>query len=107
MTESSSDEGIHSILPDLILGNISPDEMLDAIVAELHSTDDMDEELCLEIGRGDLESVLARHEAALWDRIELLARSDPRFRRALRSVWAYGSPLYDRRAALLGELPDP
>ena len=56
---------------------------------------------------GTLESVLARHDAALWDRIQLLARSDPRFRRALRSVSAYGSPLYDHRAALLGEMPDP
>jgi hypothetical protein len=60
--------------------------------------------LCLEIGCGDLESLLRRWESELWDEVERLARSSARFRRALRSVWAYDSPKSDERDALLWEL---
>ena len=93
-----------SLLPDLILNRISPNEALAHLVEVLHATDEPDPDLCLEVGCGDLESVLANHETELWDEIERLARTDPRFRRALSSVWAYDSAQFNRREALLAEL---
>jgi hypothetical protein len=74
------------------------------VVARLQSTSEPDEELCLFVGVGDLESLLRYHEEELWDAIEQLARGDIRFRRALSAAWAYDSPMYDRREALLAEL---
>jgi hypothetical protein len=61
-------------------------------------------DLCRDVGGGDLESLLVRHEEELWPQIEELARSDVRFRRALSSVWAYDSPVFERRTVLLEEL---
>jgi hypothetical protein len=97
-------ESADSLLPNLIIGELSLAEMVDALLAKLHSTDEPDAALCLEVGCGDLESLIRRYEAELWPQIEDLARSDVRFRRALAGVWAYDSSLFDRRDALLKEL---
>lgn len=57
------------------------------------------------IGVGPLEVLFHQgHEDLLWPDIERLARSDPRFCRALASTWAYASPRYEDRQALLNEL---
>ena len=93
-----------SLLPDLILDRIEPADMLEELRDVLYSTDEPDSDLCRDVGCGDLESLLSEHETALWPEIERLARSDVRFRRALSSVWAYDSPEFERRAALLAEL---
>lgn len=59
------------------------------------------------MGVGPLESLLHQgHGELLWPELERLARADPLFRRARRSTWAYDSPEYDRREALLAELPE-
>ena len=63
-----------------------------------------DPELILEVGCGDLETLLRDDEERLWSDVERSARSDVRFRRALAAVWAYDSPMYERRMALLLEL---
>jgi len=68
--------------------------------------EDSADDLCLEIGCGDLETLLRRWELELWDEVERLARSSERFRRALRSVWAYDSPKFNERDALLWELSE-
>lgn len=93
-----------SILPHIYLDRMTPAEALAHLVEVLHTTDDPDPDLCLEVGCGDLESVLRDHESELWDEVERLARNDVRFRRALSSVWAYDSPEVERRTALLAEL---
>lgn len=92
------------IVLNLWLGRTSPTEALAEIVAVLHSTVDADPDLCAEVGCGDLEEVLRDNETALWAEVERLARTDARFRRALSSVWAYDSPEFERRTALLAEL---
>jgi len=92
------------MLPDLILGRMAPPDMLAALVRVLHSTDQPDADLCSQVGCGDLESLLRDHETALWPEVERLARTDLRFRRALSSVWAYDSPQFAHREALLAEL---
>jgi hypothetical protein len=92
------------MLPDLILGRTAPSDMLAELVKVLYSTDEPDPDLCSEVGCGDLESLLRDHETALWPEVERLARTDIRFRRALASVWAYESPEFERRSALLAEL---
>lgn len=80
-------------------------QALAEIVDELDAAEDEAiDDLCGRIGAGRLERVLRKNETELWDVIESLARSNPRFRRALSSVWAYGSPMFDRREALLAEL---
>lgn len=79
-------------------------QALDQIVARLHSTPEPDPELILDVGCGVLESLLFEHEEELWPTIERLAREDVRFRRALAAVWAYDSPAFERREALLAEL---
>ncbi|HUQ63085.1 MAG TPA: hypothetical protein VM121_04985 [Acidimicrobiales bacterium] len=83
---------------------LPPAEFLERIVAVINSTPEPDEELVGWVGCGDLENLVRDHGVELWEQIERLARSDARFRRALRSVWAYDSPEYERRSALLGEL---
>jgi hypothetical protein len=92
------------MLPDLILGRVAPVDALADLVKMLYSSDDPDPGLCSEIGCGDLESLLCDNETELWPHIERLARTDIRFRRALSSVWAYDSPEFERREALLAEL---
>lgn len=91
-------------LPDLFLRRKTPAELLAWIVDVLRSTPEPNERLCGEIGVGNLESLLMRYEEELWPQIEQLARTDIRFRRALRSVWAFGSPAFERRQALMMEL---
>lgn len=85
----------------------SPDlpasEWLARYVAELHEADDPDE-TARDLGCGSLEELLRSYEEDLWPEVERLAREDPVFRRALRSVWAYDSPMFRRREALLEEL---
>ena len=57
------------------------------------------------LGVGPLESLFHRgHKEDLWPEIEQLARHDERLRRALASSWAYDSPMFERREALLAEL---
>lgn len=69
------------------------------LVDDLHASGDPDE-LALDIGCGPLESLFIHgHEEALWPDIERTARADPIFRRALRAVWAYDSPMFDQREA--------
>ncbi|HEY7136563.1 MAG TPA: hypothetical protein VIB48_16035 [Acidimicrobiia bacterium] len=92
------------VFMEMMAGRISPDAALDSIVDSLHSTPEPDEELIDELGVGPLESLLRAHEQELWPRVERLARDDIRFRRALRGVWAYDSPYFERRDALLEEL---
>jgi hypothetical protein len=83
-----------------------PLETLAEIVVQLHAHAD-DDEYISRMGFGPIESLLHQgHGDALWPHMEHLARTDPLFRRALRSTWAYDSPEYDRREALLDELPD-
>lgn len=83
---------------------LSPAEFLERIVAVINSTPEPDEELVRWVGCGDLENLVRDDGVELWEQIERLARSDARFRRALSYVWAYDSPEYERRHALLGEL---
>lgn len=80
-----------------------PIEWLEWYVTVLHEADDPDG-AALDLGCGELESLLHAHEDELWPEVERLARADPVFRRALSSVWAYHSPRYEQRSALLEEL---
>jgi hypothetical protein len=83
----------------------TPEEELDAIVASINSSPEPDFVAIEEAGAGPLETLfLFGHEEALWHHIERLAREDERFRRALSVVWAFDSPLYERRQQLLREL---
>lgn len=82
----------------------SPRDLLRDLVHRLDSTPQPDPELCRDVGSGDLESLLMVHEEELWPDVEQTARSNPRFRRALSSVWAYDSPKFNQRSALLEEL---
>lgn len=85
-------------------GSSSPRRALDQIVDVLHHAEDLDA-AAGEVGCGDLEDLFhAGHEKELWPEIERLARADPIFRRALRAAWAYDSPMFERREALLQEL---
>jgi hypothetical protein len=87
-----------------VLLSDDPDALLDQILAQLHAHAD-DEDAVMMIGVGPLETLFHRgFESQLWPRIEQLARDDGTFRVALASVWAYNSPMFDRRRALLGEL---
>jgi hypothetical protein len=81
-----------------------PEVTLRELVVRLHSTSEPDPQLILDIGCGDLESLLFEHEIELWPTIERLAREDVRFRRALSHVWAYDSPAFEQRETLLEEL---
>lgn len=83
---------------------VTADEDLRSIVERLHSTAEPDPDLVREVGAGVLENLIRDHGEALWPEIERLARADPIFRRALASVWAYDSPEFGRREALLAEL---
>ena len=101
MSEHPALRGIHVRL----LGKmVAPEAALDELVSVLHSTTEPDPELIMDVGCGVLESLLFTHEEELWPTLERLAREDVRFRRALAAVWAYGSPAYERRHALLQEL---
>jgi hypothetical protein len=82
----------------------TPGDVLDGLVRQLHETSEPDEERCGDIGVGPLENLLRHHELELWDEVERLARSDARFLRALAYVWAYSSPAFARRDALLTDL---
>ena len=90
--------------PDDFLG--SPETRLNRIEHLLVDLDlELDAHEIAMIGVGPLEVLFHQgHEDLLWPEIERLARSDPRFRRALASTWAYDSPRYDDRQALLREL---
>ena len=93
-----------TFLFEMSVAKRKPQKLLAGLVKVLHSTPEPDPELCLEVGSGSLEALLAKHERKLWPEIEGLARTDVRFRRALSAVWAYDSPEYKRRTALLAEL---
>lgn len=84
----------------------SPEDRLTAIEQELARLDAWaDDHEIVMIGVGPLEDLLGRGgEDLLWPRIEALARSDLKFRRALASCWAYSSPRYEDRYRLLDEL---
>lgn len=85
-------------------GRESPaSEWLDWYVTVLNEADDPDR-AARQLGCGELEDLLRAHEEELWPEVERLARADPVFRRALTSVWAYQSPMYEQRSALLEEL---
>ena len=94
----------HPFLAELWLGPSTPHELLGWLVDALHSTRSIDRELCGRIGAGNLESLLGAHEEELWLDVERLARSDDRFRCALQTVVAAGSPMYRERRDLLDEL---
>jgi hypothetical protein len=81
-----------------------PRDLLADVVAVLDSTPEPDLELIGSVGAGSLETLVRNHGADLWEEVERLARQNIRFRRALRSVWAYDSAEYDRRTQLLKEL---
>jgi len=83
---------------------LSADEFLTRIVAIVNATAEPNEDLLSWVGCGELENLIRNAGEELWPRIEKLARKDVRFRRALRSVWAYDSPEFDRRQALLADL---
>lgn len=83
---------------------MNPSDLLRELIDRLNATDEPDDDLILEVGVGDLENLLRHHEVELWPEIERAARSDQRFRRALCSVWAYDSPQFESREALLAEL---
>jgi hypothetical protein len=80
-----------------------PEEELHELVERLHSSPELDFDLILDIGCGDLENLISDHGENLWPEVEHLARSDRIFQRALRFVWAYDSPEFARRKELLGE----
>ncbi|HET7487207.1 MAG TPA: hypothetical protein VFJ85_04715 [Acidimicrobiales bacterium] len=81
-----------------------PDTLLDGVLDALREAGEDETEIA-SIGAGRLESLFhGGLEGTLWPRIEDLARHNPAFRRALRSAWAYGSPMFDRRQALLRSL---
>ena len=89
---------------DAIVG-ADPENTLRDIVSELNSQPEPSEKAISMIGIGPLESLLHLGVGdRLWPEIERLARSDPRFRRALSYVWAYDSPEFERREQLLEEL---
>ncbi len=71
--------------------------LLDDLVARLDGTREPDADLSSEIGCGDLQEFIRTNGLRLWPRVEQLARANVRFRRALRSVWAYDSPEFERR----------
>jgi hypothetical protein len=101
-TEVGRAEGV---MMELMAGRISAVDALNEIVVTLHSTAEPDITRIRYIGTGPLESLCHQgFEEALWPAIEPLARADERFRRALSCVWAYDSPLFERRDALLEEL---
>ena len=77
---------------------------LAALVAELNSSAEPEMELISWIGVGELENLIRAHGVELWPQVEQLARTDLRFREALNCVWAYDSPEFERRTALLEEL---
>ncbi|MEA2901504.1 MAG: hypothetical protein QOH36_1391 [Actinomycetota bacterium] len=81
-----------------------PAALLAEAVAILDSTPEPDVDLIGSVGAGALETLVRNHGTELWEEIERLARDNVRFRRALRSVWAYDSPEYERRSQLLEEL---
>ena len=82
-----------------------PAQVLEDIVAELRRCSTADNDFVEMMGIGPLEALLhGGHGDALWPRIEHLARHDLLFRRALRAVWAYDSPEFERRERLLTEL---
>ena len=84
----------------------TPSAALSRILADIHAHAD-DSDFIDNVGCGPLESLFHQgHGEEVWSEVETLARTDPLFRRALRSVWAYSSPEYDRREALLAELSD-
>jgi hypothetical protein len=83
---------------------VTPSQFLERIVVALNATREPNEELIRWIGCGELENLIRDHGEELWSGIERFAREDARFRRALRSVWAYDSPEFRRREALLEEL---
>lgn len=82
----------------------SAEDFLERLVVILNSTPEPNDELMSWIGCGDLENLIREDGVELWPQVEQLAREDVRFRRALRSVWAYDSPEFERRQALLEEL---
>jgi hypothetical protein len=87
------------------LDEMTPEVALDHVVMMLHSTGEDDPRRVGRIGCGPLENLFHKgYEDGLWSRIEQLARDDPLFRRALASAWAYRSPRYADRRALLEEL---
>lgn len=101
------DEGDEATPPFLVrlhADKTSPHDLLMEVVNLLDSTPEPDPDLCRDIGSGDLESLMMVHEEGLWPEVEQLARSNARFRRALSNVWAYDSPKFGQRAALLEEL---
>lgn len=64
----------------------------------------VDDEATLDlIGAGHLEDFVGNHGPQYIDRIEQAARTSERFRRALRGVWAFDSPVRPRVDAILGE----
>jgi hypothetical protein len=83
---------------------VTPEERLGELVELLHAADEPDFDLIGEVGCGELENLVRAHGEQLWPVLERLARADPIFRRALRSVWAYDSPEFERRDKLLREL---
>lgn len=82
----------------------TPDEILDHIVRRLHEPAQLDEDLCVLIGCGELENLISAHEDEIWLRVVEQATIDLRFRRVLSHSWAYDSPHWDERVALLAEL---
>jgi hypothetical protein len=57
---------------------------------------------------GPLENLLVRHPHAFIDRVEVLARQDSHFRRAVSGVWGWNSvpaEIRQRLDALLGDEP--
>jgi hypothetical protein len=88
----------------VIADDVPPSELLAEAVAILDATLEPDLDLIGSVGAGALETLIRNHGGELWLEIERLARRNIRFRRALRSVWAYDSPEYERRSRLLGEL---
>src|SRR5450432_3052178 len=57
------------------------------------------------IGASTLENFLSNHGSLFIDRVEHEAKTDPKFRMAVRHVWKYqmGDDVWDRVKALQGE----
>jgi hypothetical protein len=82
----------------------TPDEILDHVIRRLHEPTVLDEELCSLLGCGELENLIRAHEDEIWLRIVEQATIDRRFRLALSCSWAFDSPHFAERCALLEEL---
>ena len=77
----------------------TPQVWLEEIVRSLHALETPRD--VSKMGAGELEDLLQDYEDQLWPEVVRLAENDTTFRHALAAVWAYQSPRFPDRVALL------